>query len=73
MKNTGICGKCESQNVKENTTGGMQGNMRGRLYRCMDCGFSEIWYTKGDERAIIGFSVAILLIAAGAFAYVMMT
>ena len=71
MKRTGICPKCGSRNVKENQFGGMNVQLAGRIYRCKDCGFSELWSTKSDRRQMTGRIVAFMIILAaiwGAFA-----
>ena len=52
MKMTGICPKCSSKDVKENQLGGMNAMWAGRIYRCEECGFSEIWSTKQHRREV---------------------
>lgn len=49
MKNTGICPKCDSKNVKINNLGGFQNYLLGSIYQCKDCGFSEIWNGHNDN------------------------
>lgn len=61
MKNSGVCPKCGSKNVKENQLGGMNAMWAGRIYRCEECGFSEIWSTKSHRRQINALLVAIIL------------
>jgi len=61
MKNTGVCPKCDSKNVKENQLGGMNAMWAGRIYRCEECGFSEIWSTKSHRRQINALIVSIIL------------
>lgn len=71
MKTSGVCPKCSSTNIKENTMGGMGNMFAGRIYRCMDCGFSEIWQTKSDERSILLLYLLILLLPFGGLLYLM--
>ena len=52
MKVSGKCPKCGSTNIKENMMGGMGNLMAGRYYRCGSCGFTEIWQSKSDVKAI---------------------
>ena len=52
MKLTGACPKCGCKDVKENQLGGMNAMWAGRIYRCEECGFSEIWSTKQHRREI---------------------
>ena len=52
MKVSGKCPKCGSTDIKENTMGGMGNMMAGRYYRCGSCGFTEIWQSKSDVKAI---------------------
>ena len=52
MKVSGKCPKCGSTNIKENLMGGMGNLMAGRYYRCGSCGFTEIWQSKSDVKAI---------------------
>ena len=49
----------------------MNVQLAGRIYRCKDCGFSELWSTKSDRRQMTGRIVAFMIILAaiwGAFA-----
>ncbi len=52
MKNTGVCPKCGCKDVKENQLGGMNAMWAGRIYRCEECGFSEIWSTKQHRKQL---------------------
>ena len=66
-----MCPKCGSRNVKESQFGGMNVQLAGRIYRCVDCGFSELWSTKSDRRQMTGRIVAFMIILAaiwGSFA-----
>ena len=63
MKNTGMCPKCGSSDVKENQLGGMNAMWAGRIYRCEDCGFSEIWSTKSHRRQINALIIIIILVS----------
>ena len=63
MKNTGMCPKCGSSDVKENQLGGMNAMWAGRIYRCEDCGFSEIWSTKSYRRQINALIIIIILVS----------
>jgi hypothetical protein len=51
--------------------GGMGNMFAGRVYRCMDCGFSEIWQTKSDERSILLLYLLILLLPFCGLLYLM--
>jgi len=62
VKVSGQCPKCSSTKIKENTMGSMSTMMAGRVYRCMNCGFSEMWQTKSDERNILLLYLFVLLI-----------
>lgn len=72
MKVTGTCPKCSSTDIKENTMGGMGNLMAGRIYRCRNCGFSEIWQTKSDERSILLIYVLILMVPVAGLLYMLM-
>ena len=63
MKKSGTCPKCSSTEIKENTYGGMGNIFAGRLYRCNECGFSEIWQTKSDRKHVLMVYVALFGIA----------
>ena len=69
MKVTGKCPKCESTDIKENMMGGMGNMMSGRYYRCGNCGFTEIWQSKSDIKAVYGLYLLILILALGIGAY----
>ena len=60
MKKSGTCPKCSSTEIKENTYGGMGNIFAGRIYRCNECGFSEIWQTKADQKQILMVYVGLL-------------
>ena len=61
MKRTGICPKCGSNKIKENTLGGFNTMYAGRVYRCNECGFSEIWSTPSDRKQINTLVIAIIV------------
>lgn len=61
MKRTGICPKCGSKKIKENTLGGFNTMYAGRVYRCDECGFSEIWSTPSDRKQINALVIAIIV------------
>ena len=63
MKKSGTCPKCSSTEVKENTYGGLGNVWAGRIYRCNECGFSEIWQTKSDWNNVLWLYVAAFGIA----------
>lgn len=65
MKKSGKCPKCSSTNIKENTMGGLGNMWAGRLYRCKDCGFSEIWQSDRNQKELVGLYSLILLISLG--------
>ncbi|MEC8709040.1 MAG: hypothetical protein VXX77_01300 [Candidatus Thermoplasmatota archaeon] len=68
MKKTGVCPKCGCKDVKENQLGGMNAMWAGRIYRCEDCGFSEIWSTKQHRRqlnVLLGLIILLPLIMIG--------
>jgi len=52
MKNTGVCPKCGSENVKKNVLGGLQNHFLGNIYQCKGCGYSEIWSAKNENTMI---------------------
>lgn len=52
MKNTGVCPKCGCNKVEENYLGGMNAMWAGRIYRCEECGFSEIWSSKAHRNQL---------------------
>ena len=62
MKNTGVCPKCGTNDVKENSFGGMTNLWAGRIYRCENCGFSELWSTKQHQRELNLLLALILLL-----------
>jgi len=72
MKVSGKCPKCSSSEIKENTMGGMGNMMAGRVYRCRNCGFSEIWQTKSDERNLLLLYLFVLLIPVAGLVWFMM-
>ena len=61
MKNTGVCPKCDSNDVEENYLGGMNAMWAGRIYRCKECGFSEIWSTK-SHRSQLNVVIALAVV-----------
>ena len=69
MKVSGKCPKCGSTDIKENMMGGMGNMMAGRYYRCGSCGFTEIWQSKSDVKAVYGLYLLILILALGIGAY----
>jgi predicted nucleic-acid-binding Zn-ribbon protein len=69
MKVSGKCPKCGSTDIKENMMGGMGNMMSGRYYRCGSCGFTEIWQSKSDIKAVYGLYLLILILALGIGAY----
>ena len=73
MKNTGVCPKCGSNDVKENSFGGMNTMWAGRIYRCENCGFSEMWSTKQHRREVNLLLALILLIPLIGIAFMMWT
>ena len=76
MKNTGICPKCDSKNVKINNLGGFQNYLLGSIYQCKDCGFSEIWNGHNDNvkrdllYVLLGVIGIGLVLAVGYFAFI---
>lgn len=76
MKNTGICPKCDSKNVKINNLGGFQNYLLGSIYQCKDCGFSEIWNGHNDnvKRDLLYILLGVigigLVLAVGYFAFI---
>ena len=72
MKNSGTCPKCSSKKIKQNTLGGFQNYMLGDIYRCGDCGFSEIWSSashRNQQNLIIGLTVSVALLGVGFIVY----
>tara|TARA_B100000459_G_C8550839_1_gene189388 strand:+ start:711 stop:944 length:234 start_codon:yes stop_codon:yes gene_type:complete len=71
MKNSGVCPKCKSTDIKMNTLGSWGNMTAGNFYRCKACGFTEIWSDKAHQRdlgilvgVIIGGSIIALSIGA---------
>ena len=73
MKNAGVCPKFGSNDVKENSFGDMNTMWAGRIYRCENCGFSEMWSTKQHRREVNLLFALILLIPLIGIAFMMRT
>ena len=76
MKNSGVCPKCQSTDIKINSLGSLNNMTAGNFYRCKSCGFTEIWSDKGhqrDRKILIGVSIGGSIIALGMLAYFAMT
>ena len=75
MKNSGVCPKCQSTNIKINSLGSWGNLTAGNFYRCTTCGFTEIWSDKShqrDMRILIGVSIGGCIIALAMLAYFVM-
>ena len=76
MKNSGVCPKCKSTDIKMNTLGSWGNMTAGNFYRCKACGFTEIWSDKSHQRdlgILVGVSIAGSLIALAILAYLVLT
>ncbi len=76
MKNSGVCPKCKSTDIKMNALGSWGNMTAGNFYRCKACGFTEIWSDKShqrDLRILVGVSVGGSIVALAILAYLVLT
>ncbi|RJV00312.1 MAG: hypothetical protein DWC11_05725 [Candidatus Poseidoniales archaeon] len=76
MKNSGVCPKCKSTDIKMNTLGSWGNMTAGNFYRCKACGFTEIWSDKSHQRdlgILVGVSIVGSIIALAILAYLVLT
>ena len=76
MKNSGVCPKCKSTDIKMNTLGSWGNMTAGNFYRCKACGFTEIWSDKSHQRdlgILVGVCIGGSLIALAILAYLVLT
>lgn len=76
MKNSGVCPKCNSTDIKINSLGSWGNMTAGNFYRCKACGFTEIWSDKShqrDLRILVGVSIGGSIVALAILAYFLLT